>query len=162
MERDSFLEIGKIVSTHGIRGEVRVEPWCDSPAFLAGFTVVYLRGAAVKVESARVHKSLVLMKLAGIDTVEAAQALRETVLSINREGVTLPEGRYFIQDLIGLAVYDGDEHVGSLIDVLTMPAHDVYLVRGADGERMIPAVPEFVQSIELERGIMRVKLIEGM
>ncbi|MDR1692418.1 MAG: ribosome maturation factor RimM [Oscillospiraceae bacterium] len=159
---DNLLEIGQIVSTHGVRGEVRVTPWCDSPAFLTGFSTVYLRGAPVNVESSRAHKNLVLMKLAGIDTVEAAQALRDAVLSIDRSGVTLPEGRYFIQDLIGLAVYDGAEHIGTLTDVLTMPAHDVYQVRGEDGERLIPAVPEFVNEIDIPAGIMRVSLIEGM
>jgi 16S rRNA processing protein RimM len=157
-----FLEIGRIVSTHGVRGEVRVEPWCDNPAFLAGFTTVYLRNAPVAVESARAHKNLVLMKLEGVDTVEAAQALREAVLWIDRSDIELPEGRFFVQDLIGLAVYDGEEYIGSLTDVLTMPAHDVYHVRGGDGEHMIPAVPEFVREIDLPGGIMRVKLIEGM
>ncbi|MCL2003736.1 MAG: ribosome maturation factor RimM [Oscillospiraceae bacterium] len=158
----SLIEIGKITGTHGVRGELRVEPWCDSPAFLAGFSVVHLRGAPRTVESARVHKRLVLLKLEGVDTVEAAQALRESVLYIDRSGIELPEGRYFIQDLIGLAVFDGEERVGTLYDVLTAPAHDVYIVRGEDGERMIPAVPEFVKEIDIKGGVIRVELIEGM
>jgi 16S rRNA processing protein RimM len=162
-ERDApLMEIGKIAGTHGIRGELRVEPWCDSPAFLAEFSSVYLNGAERKVKSARPHKSLVLMMLEGIDTVEAAQALRGTVIHIDRTGVALPEGRYFIQDLIGLSVLDGTEHIGTLYDVLTAPAHDVYMVRGGDGDRMIPAVPEFVKGIDIDAGIIRVELIEGM
>lgn len=155
-------EIGKIVGTHGIRGELRVEPWCDSPAFLAGFSTVFLRGKPYAVESVRTHKSLALIKLESVDSVEAAQALREVVLHIDREGVTLPEGRYFVKDLIGLSVMDGDERIGTLTDVLSMPAHDVYQVRGDDGEHLIPAVPEFVKEIDIESGIMRVSLIEGM
>ena len=155
-------EIGKVAGTHGVRGELRVEPWCDSPAFLAGFTTVYLRGEARAVLSARQHKRFVLMKLDGVESVEAAQALRDSVLYIDRSGVALPEGRYFIKDLIGLAVFDGGERIGTLYDVLTAPAHDVYVVRGGDGEHMIPAVPEFVKEIDLEQGIVRVALIEGM
>jgi 16S rRNA processing protein RimM len=158
-----LIEIGKIVGTHGVRGELRVEPWCDSPAFLAGFPAVCLHGKAHTVESARVHKRLVLLKLEGVDTVESAQALRDGVLYIDRSGIELPEGRYFIQDLIGLSVTGQDgERVGTLYDVLTAPAHDVYIVRGGDGEHMIPAVPEFVKKIDLENGVIQVALIEGM
>jgi 16S rRNA processing protein RimM len=157
-----LLEIGKAAGTHGIRGELRVEPWCDSPAFLAGFETVYIGGTPRKVAQSRVHKSFVLMKLDGTDTVEAAQALRGAVLSIDRSGVALPEGRFFIQDLIGLGVFDGEERVGTLYDVLTTPAHDVYVVRGEDGEHMIPAVPEFVKEIDVENGVIKVTLIEGM
>jgi 16S rRNA processing protein RimM len=158
-----LIEIGKIAGTHGVRGELRVEPWCDSPAFLTGFQTVFMRGTAVKVQSARVHKRLVLMLLEGVDTVEAAQALRDSVLYIDRSDVELPEGRYFIQDLIGLSVTGADgERVGTLYDVLTAPAHDVYVVRGDNGEHMIPVVPEFVKEIDVEGGVIRVALIEGM
>jgi 16S rRNA processing protein RimM len=164
-----LIEIGKIAGTHGVRGELRVEPWCDSPAFLAGFKMVYLKRRAsepitgVSVTLARVHKRMVLMQLEDIDTVEAAQALRDTVLYIDREGVELPEGRYFIQDLIGLSVVGQDgERIGTLYDVLAAPAHDVYIVRGDGGEHMIPAVPEFVKEIDVPGGVIRVKLIEGM
>jgi 16S rRNA processing protein RimM len=162
------IEIGKIVGTHGVRGELRVEPWCDSPEFLAGFKKVYLKRGAHDpltgsgVTLARVHKKHVLLRLEGVESVEAAQALRDTVLYIDRTGVTLPEGRHFVQDLIGLAVFDGDERVGTLCDVLSAPAHDVYIVRGDDGEHMIPAVPEFVKEIDTAGGIVRVEMIEGM
>jgi 16S rRNA processing protein RimM len=103
------------------------------------------------------------MQLEGVDTVEAAQALRDTVLFIDRSGIELPEGRYFIQDLIGLSVIgDGGERIGTLYNVLTTPAHDVYVVRGDDGEHMIPVVPEFILGIDLDSGVVRAKLIEGM
>ncbi|MDR0326287.1 MAG: ribosome maturation factor RimM [Oscillospiraceae bacterium] len=160
--KNPLQEIGKVAGTHGVRGELRIEPWCDSPAFLAGFETVHLLGQPYKVQSARPHKSLVLMKLDGVDTVEAAQMLRGSILYIDRSGVELPEGRHFIQDLVGLSVLDGEERIGTLYDVLTAPAHDVYVVRGEDGERMIPAVPEFVKEIDIDGGVIRVKLIEGM
>jgi 16S rRNA processing protein RimM len=162
LSTDNLQEIGKIAGTHGVRGELRVEPWCDDPAFLAGFHVVYLGGKPIRVLSARPHKSMVLMMLEGVGTVEAAQALRGTVIYIDRSGVALPEGRYFIADLIGLSVLNGEERIGTLYDVLTAPAHDVYIVQGGDGDRMIPAVPEFVKEIDIEGGVIRVELIEGM
>jgi 16S rRNA processing protein RimM len=157
-----LIEIGKITGTHGVRGELRIQPWCDSPAFLAGFSAVFIKGQEQRVESAREHKKHVLMKLEGIDTVEDAQSLRDLVLYIDRADAELPEGRYFIKDLIGLAVFDGEERVGTLYDVLAAPAHDVYVVRGGDGEHMIPAVPEFVEKIDIDGGVIRVRLIEGM
>ena len=159
-----LIEIGRITASHGIRGEVRAEPWCDSPDFLTGFSEVYLRGEELcRVEGARVHKNHALLKLEGVDTVEAAQALRGVVLYIDRAGVKLPEGRFFIKDLIGLSVVDGKTgRVGTLYDVLAMPAHDVYVVRGDGGEHMIPAVPEFVKEIDIAGGTVRVELIEGM
>lgn len=155
-------EAGKVAGTHGIHGEIKVEPWCDGPDFLLGFDEVYISSKPFKVLSARVHKSLVLMRLEGLDNPEDAGAYRGKTLYINREGVVLPPGRYFISDLIGLSVIDGDgERVGTLYDVLSMPAHDVYHVRG-EGDHYIPAVPEFVKEIDIDKGIMHVNLIEGM
>ena len=98
-----FLEAGKIVGTHGIRGELRVEPWCDSADFLTGFKTLYWNGGEtpVKVLGARVHKSLVLMKLEGVESATQGDLLRGKVLYLARKDAKLPEGRYFIQDLIG-------------------------------------------------------------
>ena len=106
--RKPFLECGKIVSTHGIAGEVRVQPWCDSPQDLEGIRTLYFdRGATpVGVLRARAHKNVVLLKLEGVDTVEAAQALRGRVLWAAREDIPLEEGEYFVQDLLGMEVFD--------------------------------------------------------
>ncbi len=151
-----LLEAGKIVNTHGIRGEVKILPWCDSPAFLCSFDVLYLDGAPVAVRSARVHGRTVVASLAGV-------RLRDKIVCIDRSNVSLPEGRYFIADLIGLNVLDNRTGalIGTLRDVLTLPANDVYVVRG-EREYMIPAVPAFLAQIDLEAGTMRVNLIEGM
>jgi len=158
-----LIEAGKIVGTHGVQGELKVEPWCDAPDFLLKFTTVYLNQKPYQVTGARVHKSLALFKLEGIDDPQAGQALRGQVLHIDRTGVTLPPGRYFVQDLIGLSVYDQEgERVGTLYDVLSLPAHDVYRVQGEDGEHYIPVVPEFIKEIDVENGKILVNLIEGM
>ena len=159
--KNRYLEAGEIVGTHGIRGEVKINPWADGPEFLLEFEELYLDGRPYEVESSRVHKSVVLVKLRGVDTVDKAQALRGRVVSINREGLELEEGAVFIADLIGLPVYAGDEEIGKLADVLIMPGNDVYVVRGAH-EYMIPAVREFLEEVNVDAGFIRVKLIEGM
>ena len=159
--KQRYLEAGQIVSTHGIRGELKVLPWADGPEFLTLFDRIYLKGREYALESARVLKTCVLLKLQGVDTVEAAQALRDAVVQVNREDVELEEGTYFIADLIGLSVLDGERKVGVIREILTMPGNDVYVVQG-EHTYMIPAVKEFLLETNLDQGYVRVKLIEGM
>lgn len=159
--KEQLLEAGEVVGTHGVRGEVKIMPWADGPEFLLGFDVLYLDSAAYPVESARVHKTLVLAKLQGVDDVNAAQALRGKTVKIDRSSLELEEGAVFIADLIGLPVFAGGEEIGKVADVLTMPGNDVYVVRG-EHEYMIPAVSEFLESVDVEAGAVRVRLIEGM
>ena len=111
--KKKFLEIGKIVTTHGVVGEVKVYPWCDTPDFLTGFSTLYFHKGKdpVLVQQARVHKNMVLLKLQGTDTLEAAQALRNQILYADRADMPLEEGEYFIQDLIGLTVVDADTEI---------------------------------------------------
>lgn len=157
-----YLPAGEIVNTHGIRGELRVMPWADSPEFLTGFSTLYLDGEAVAVESARVQKTCVLVKLRGVDTVEAAAALRGKVLSIDREDVDLPAGTLFIDDIVGMTVTDQTSTVlGTVTDVISMPKNDVYVVSG-EREYMIPAVPAYVKRMDAAAKTMEVVLIEGM
>ena len=104
-----------------------------------------------------------LVKLAGIDTVEAGAALRDKIVSIDRADAKLPEGSVFIADLLGLPVYDGQTLLGKLTEVMPTPANDVYVVKGEDGqEHLIPAVPDFILERNLDEGYIRVRLIEGM
>lgn len=159
-----FLEAGQIVNTHGIQGEVKIVPWCDSPEFLCGFDTLYIDGAPVKVRAARAHKGNVLARLEGVDDVNAAMRLKNKVVSIDRSGVDLPDGRHFIADLIGLTVIDDDTgaELGVIADVLTPPAHEVYVVKGGEKSYMIPAVDAFLRGTSVEEGWVRVHLIEGM
>ena len=150
--KNQFLEAGQIVNTHGIQGEVKIVPWCDSPEFLLQFGTLYLDGTPVRVRAARVHKGNVLAALEGVADVNAAMALKGKTVSIDRSGVVLPEGRHFIADLLGLGV---------VADVLTPPAHEVYVVKG-EHEYMIPAVDEFLAETNVEGGYIKVRLIEGM
>ena len=161
--KNQFLEAGQIVNTHGIQGEVKIVPWCDSPEFLLQFGTLYLDGRPVNVLEARVHKGNVLARLEGVEDVNAAMSLKGRTVFIDRTGVELPEGRHFIADLIGLNVVDADsgEALGVVADVLTPPAHEVYVVKG-EHEYLIPAVDEFVIETNVEGGYIRVRLIEGM
>ena len=162
--KQRFLEAGQIVNTHGIRGEVKIVPWCDSPEFLCGFDTLYIDEAPIRLRAARPHKGNVLAALEGVDTVEGAMALKGKTVHIDRADVTLPEGRHFLADLIGLRVVDADSgaELGVLTEVLTPPAHQVYLVKGPQGGRLIPAVEEFIVETNVDGGYLRVRLIEGM
>lgn len=158
----TYLEAGKVVSTHGVRGEVKLLPWADSPEFLLPFRTLWGEGnKPYEVEESRVHGTCVLLKFKGIDTVEAASALRGRILSIRRDDEHLPENVVFIADLIGLPVFSEGKEIGKIKEVLTMPSSDVYVVKGAH-EYMIPAVPAFVPEINPEKGRIDVNLIEGM
>lgn len=162
-----FLETGKITGTHGLKGEVRVQPWADSPEFLADFEELYLDNGNKKLEitSARVHKNMLIMKIRGVDTIEEADKLRNKVLYMNRDDVELEQGAYFIQDLIGLDVIDDDtgERLGRLDDVSETGANDVYHVKTDDGrEVLIPVIPDVVREISPEQGFVRIFKMKGL
>ena len=159
-----YLEAGEIVNTHGIKGEVKIVSWCDTPEFLCAFKVFYIDEKPVKVESARPHKNNVIAKLADIHDIDAAMALKNKIVYIDRSKVKLPEGRHFIADLIGLDILDTDSGnlLGKITDVLTLPSNEVYIVKGEGKEYMIPAVDEFIIETNVKDGFVRVRLIEGM
>lgn len=165
--RKRYLEAGRIVATHGVRGEVRAEPWCSTPEFLLQFGTLYFdKGAgARRVLSARRHKSMVIFRLEGIETVEQAIPLLRQVIYIDREQVQLPEGHYFEQDLIGLAVCDAQtgREYGTLTSVGHTGANDVYGVTPAQGgEVLIPAIREVVRSVDLDAGVMTITPLKGL
>ncbi len=160
--KQQFLEAGKIVSTHGVRGEVKILPWADDADFLVGLPHVFVGGREYAVQHSRVQKTCVLMKLVGIDDVDAAAKFRDKTVCISRTDVALPEGSVFIADLIGLRVVtDTGDEIGTVSDIMTMPGNNVYVVTGSR-EYLIPAVPEFILERNLDAGFVRVKLIEGM
>lgn len=161
--KSEFLETGEIVNTHGIQGEIKINPWSDSPAFLLDFSTLYVEGHPWKVNAARVHKNTVLVKLDGVNDVDAAMKLKGKRVSIARADAKLPEGSFFLSDVIGIAVEDENgKTIGRVKDVLTPPAHNVYVVEGEGESHMIPAVEEFVKRVDIDGGKMVVRLIEGM
>ena len=154
-----FLEAGEIVTTHGIRGDVKVLPWGDSPEFLCDFSRVRIDGREYKVESCRIQKTCNLVKLAGVDTEEAEEALRGKTVEVYREDA--PADIIFVAELIGITVFADGQQIGKVTEVLDYPGNKVYVVKG-EYSYMIPAVKAFVLSTDIEKNEMQVKLIEGM
>ena len=162
MERE-FLEAGQIVNTHGIRGEVKLQPWVDSPAFLLDFPTLYIDGEKMDVATARVHKNMLLVGFRGVEDVNAAMRLKGKTVHFARKDAKLKPGQFFLADLIGLTVKrETGETLGVLTEVMTPPAQNIYVVKGEDGTHLIPAVPEFVRKVDIPGGEVTVALIEGM
>ena len=154
-----FLEAGEIVSTHGVRGEMKVLPWADGPDFLCEFDRVRIAGKDYHVESCRVQKTCNLLKIEGVDTMEAAQAMRGKTVELYRDDID--DEVIFAAELIGVEVFCDGEQIGKVVDVLDYPGNSVYVVKG-QYEYMIPAVSAFVLETNMAENTMQVKLIEGM
>ncbi|MCR5088443.1 MAG: ribosome maturation factor RimM [Oscillospiraceae bacterium] len=164
MQKQAYIEAGRVVSTHGVRGEVKIEVWLDSPEYLKSFPRVFLDGRALRLLSGRAQKQFLIAHLEGIDDINAAMPLKGKTVFIAREDAHLAPGAYFIQDIIGARVIsETGEEIGTLEEVLERPASDIYLVRDREGaERLIPAVPAFILHVDAEAGTITVRLIEGM
>lgn len=167
MPKQIFLEAGEIVGTHGVRGDVRVRPECDSPELFSTLRTVYFdaEGKRSVRMKARPHKTVALAKLDGVDTVEAAAALRGTMLYLNRRDLKLEKGRYFICDLIGATVVDYDTGAvyGLCTDVTHTGSNDVYHMKSENGKDiLIPAIPDVVREVDVERGIIRIFPMLGL
>ena len=157
--RLEFIEAGEIVNVHGLHGEVKVLCWLDDPEMLCEFDRCRIGGKEFEIEQCRVQKTCNLVKLSGIDTMEAAQAMRGKIVEIYR--CDAPEGLIFAAELMGMTVLCEGQEIGKITDVLDYPGNSVYVVTGSH-EYMIPAVKHFVLSTDLEKNEMQVKLIEGM
>ena len=161
-----YLETGKVVGTHGIKGEMRVECWCDSVEFFCQFKKIYLNEGERCIEvHSRPHKNIAIMKAKGIDTIEQAETLRNKVLYINRNDVELPEGEYFIQDLIGTEVYDIDNgrFYGKITDVMKTGANDVYQITASDGkDYLVPVIDDVVKEIDIYAGKIQIRPLKGI
>lgn len=154
-----FLEVGEIVSTHGVHGEMKILPWSDGPEFMLDFSRVRIDGQTFSVESCRVQKTCNLLKLSYIDTMEDAQKMRGKVVEIYREDAA--DDIIFAAELIGVRVECEGVEIGKVCDVLDYPGNKVYVVRG-EHEYMIPAVKAFILSTDMDAEVMQVRLIEGM
>ena len=157
--RLKFVEAGEIVTTHGVRGEVKVLCWLDDPEMLCEFDRCRISGKEYTLEQVRVQKTCNLVKLNGIDTMEAAQAMRGKIVELYREDID--EEVIFAAELIGMEVYAEDKCIGKIREVLDYPGNSVYVVKG-EHEYMIPAVKQFILNTDMEGNRMDVKLIEGM
>jgi len=154
-----FIEAGEIVTTHGIRGDVKILPWTDTPEFLLDFKRICIENHEYTVEQCRVQKNCNLLKLSGVDTVEDAQKLRGKVIRVYRGDVS--GDVIFAAELIGVDVYESGNNIGKITDVLDYPGNKVYVVTG-EHEYMIPAVKQFILETDIEANTMQVRTIEGM
>ena len=157
--RLEFIEAGEIVTTHGVRGEVKVLCWLDDPEMLCEFDRCRVDGREYEMEQVRVQKTCNLVKLSGIDTMEDAQAMRGKTVELYREDID--EDVIFAAELIGMEVYAQSACIGKIKEVLDYPGNSVYVVKG-EYEYMIPAVKQFILSTDMDANRMEVKLIEGM
>ena len=153
-----YIEAGEIVTTHGVRGEVKVLPWVDSPEVLCEFDRCRIDGKEYTMEC-RIQKTCNLVKLSGIDTMEAAQAMRGKTIELYREDID--DEVSFAAELIGVEGYSEGVMIGRIADVLDYPGNSVYVFKG-EHEYMIPAVKAFVLDTDMQNNRMQVKLIEGM
>ena len=154
-----FIEAGEIVTTHGVKGEMKVLPWVDGPEILCEFDRCRINGKECEMEQVRVQKTCNLVKLQGVDTMEAAQAMRGKKIELYREDID--DEVIFAAELIGVEVFCDGELLGKITDVLDYPGNSVYVVKG-EHEYMIPAVKQFILSTDVEKNVMQVKIIEGM
>ena len=162
-----FLETGKIVGTHGVKGMLRVQPWCDSADFLKQFKYIYTDNNGenkLTVISANAHGNVVLMAIKGVDSIEKAETLRNKVIYIDRKDAKLPKGRYFIDDLIDCTVYDADTNLilGTLTDVSATGANDVWHISRDGKEYLVPAIDEVIVSVDVENAVLKIRALKGI
>lgn len=154
-----YIEAGEIVTTHGVRGEVKVLSWLDSPEMLCEFDRCRISGREYVMDTVRVQKTCNLVKLRGVDTMEDAQKLRGKTMELYREDIS--DELIFAAELVDVEVYADGASIGRIKEVLDYPGNSVYVVQG-EREYLIPAVKEFILSTDLEKNQMQVKLLKGM
>ena len=164
-----YLEIGQIVSTHGIKGEVRLNPWCDSPEFVKKFKTLYRDEKGnndVKIISCRPHGNVAVLKIDGVDTVEDAQKLRNTILYMKRSDVNLPDGKWFVSELIGCSVLNYDDNnicYGKIKDIESYTANDVWYIETPDGKDvLIPAIKDVVIECDVAKDVAFIRPLRGL
>lgn len=165
--KKQFLEIGKVVAVQGLKGEIRVQYYCDSAEVLCDFERLFVgkEKREMAVEKARPHKNLVIVKFSEVNDVDAARKYIGQMLYINRDDTALDEDTYFIQDLIGMTVIDADsgENYGKIDDVYQNGAADVYSIRTPEGKQlMFPAIPEVLLEVDTDKDIMTIRPLKGL
>ncbi len=157
-----LIETGRIVNTHGLRGEVKIEVWADSVEALCCFRRLFVDGMERKVERGRAQKGFAIVKLAGIDSIDEAERVKNHVVYVPREDIPLKDGGFLLTDLVGCrAVDENGGALGTVTDVLSLPGGEVLEIRG-EREILVPLVEEFLLDADVEAGTVTVRLIEGM
>lgn len=161
---EELIEFGKIVNTHGLKGEIKVYSYTDDDENVLRLKAVYIQNTKYKVQSMKQFKNMFLMKLKDIDTIEEAENLVDKMCFRKiKAGESNDEDGYFIKDLIGIEVFENNEKIGTLKEVFKTGANDVYEVVDENGKSIyIPAIKQVVKSIDINSKKMVVKLMEGL
>ena len=162
-----YIETGKIVGTHGVKGMLRVQPWADSADFLCNFKNFYLDDAGEKkliATSVKPHGNVVLMAVKGVDSIEEAEKLRGNVLYIDRNDANLDADRYFVSDLLGCNVTDADtkESLGRITDISETGANDVWHITRDGKEYLLPAIDEVIVSVDIDNEAVVIRPLKGI
>ena len=164
--RRQYLQSGKIVGTHGVRGMVRIQPWCDSSSVLCGFKKIYLNNGEtlLSVEQAKPHGNISLFKIKGIDTIEQAEKLRGSIIYIDRNDYKLEDGAYFIEDLIGMPVFNLENNLqlGILSDVSQTGANDVWHIKNDDKEYLVPKIDDIKAKVDFKNNRIEILPLKGI
>ncbi len=164
--KKEYLETGKIVGTHGVKGMVRIQPWADSGEFLKGFKKFYLENGTASLEVVRLspHGNVVIAQFKNVDSIEDAETLRGKVIYIKRSDAKLPDGRYFVEELIGCTVFDADSGVtlGTLTDISATGANDVWHIKRAGKEYLVPAIDDVIVSVDIDAETIVIRPLKGI
>lgn len=162
----NLLEVGRIVNTHGLRGEVKVVPWTDYAETFEDIKTLYLDdGRTLTIRNIKYQKANIILKFAEIDHIDEAEKLKNRIVSAQREALgELPEGVHYIADIIGLKVVDEEgNHIGEITDVFPTGANDVYEVK-REGEKplLLPVIDSVIRNIDIDAGKVTVHIIDGL
>lgn len=158
------IEWGKIVGTHGVRGELKVLPWLDFMSLSQKVEALAIDDKQYKVLSTRSHKGMILLMLEGVDSMNKAELFRDKILYTSRDDIDLGEGHFFYSDIVGFEVFDEttNQIIGKLKAIEEYPSSDVYVITGDKRDVLIPLVPQFDRGIDLENKRITVATIGGM
>ena len=167
MKKD-YIETGKIVGTHGVRGALRVQPWCDSAEFLSQFKKLFFKDAtgfnSVKIKSSKPHGNVVIMEIDGVNDMDSAEVLRGKVLYLQRKDLKLEDDQYLICDIIDCEVYDADsnENLGTISDVSKTGANDVWHIMRNGKEYLIPVIDDVVIKVDVDTNKVVIRPLLGV
>ena len=164
--KKEFLEAGKIVGTHGIGGTVRIDYWTDSAEFLCKFDHLFIgdEKSEIRIKKMSAHKNIVLASIEGVTSIESAERLRGKIIDIKRSDAHIPEGRYFIEELIGSRVFDAETGVelGIISDVSSTLANDVWCIKKDGKEYLVPVIEDVMDAVDIDSGTVKIKPLKGI
>ena len=163
--KDDLLEIGKIVNTHGIRGEVKIQPWCDEPELFDELEYLFIEGEKYNIVRNRFHKTCQIVQLENVNSIDDAERFKNQIVYINRDALELPEGRYYIADIEGLTVKEQNGRIlGDVDEIIKTGSNDVYSLKDTFNKKpvLIPVIEGVVLETNIDGGYIVVKLPKGL